>query len=477
MIRKRNNSTYSWFSSAVDSDAYTVPAGDCIMLCLSDTSDDEDYVTSSSSDVRPNHLPHKALLAGASTPQTSQELFRGLTPFVMALQSEFESDWLDPLWVVDDNEVLERREWAARQARQSAKKQRRGSAPKTPASIASNSPQLSSSPTASPPASADSSSPSPPTIHRALSRSDRLVSTGRAQELVELDQQRMFTSTDCLVIGQRTTASPQRCGSSSPEAERREARRAKVKPIRLSGSYAKLHLLDSAGSPPEPAKQQMEESADLLPKVTGHRRKHSLGKILSLPFRRATLPGPWIAPTTTTTSSSSPPLSSSPTTTTTTTTSSNNKATTLSSTTSTSTSPPEASMTSTSLLSPRAAVRPAPATMGFSLSSRKKRAMSLRPQSVGLFQEMVQEAGIMGDGYRALKEMEDCDSPTSGSSSGELDGSGEQQLFFSSGGFRSRSKNASGSASSLTTSSGGGTVRSFTRAMKTSLPDFGKRGT
>jgi hypothetical protein len=302
------------------------------------------------------------------------------------------------------------------------------------------------------------------------------VSTGRAQELVELDQQRMFTSTDCLVIGQRTTASPQRRGSSSPEAERREARRAKVKPIRLSGSYAKLHLLDSAGSPPEPAKQQMEESADLLPKVTGHRRKHSLGKILSLPFRRATLPGPWIAPTTTTTtSSSSPPLSSSPTTTTTTTT--NNKATTLSSTTSTSTSPPEASMTSTSLLSPRAAVRPAPATMGFSLSSRKKRAMSLRPQSVGLFQEMVQEAGIMGDGYRALKEMEDFESPTSGSSSGELDGSGEQQLFFSSGGFRSRGKNASGSASSLTTSSGGGTVRSFTRAMKTSLPDFGKRGT
>ena len=55
MIRKRNNSTYAWFSSTVDSDAYTVPAGDCIMLCLSDTSDDEDYATSSSSDVRPNH--------------------------------------------------------------------------------------------------------------------------------------------------------------------------------------------------------------------------------------------------------------------------------------------------------------------------------------------------------------------------------------------------------------------------------------
>ncbi len=475
MIRKRNNSTYAWFSSTVDSDAYTVPAGDCIMLCLSDTSDDEDYATSSSSDVRPNHhlLSSQSTACWRPLPQTSQELFRGLTAFVMALQSEFESDWLDPLWVVDENEVQERREWAARQARQSAKKQRRGSAPKAPASIASNSPQLSSSPTASPPASADSSSPSPPSIHRALSRSDRLVSTGRAQELVELDQQRMFTSTDCLVIGQRTTASPQRRGSSSPEAERREARRAKVKPIRLSGSYAKLHLLDSAGSPPEPAKQQVEESADLLPKVTGHRRKHSLGKILSLPFRRATLPGPWIAPTTTTTSSSSPPLSSSPTTTTTT---SSNKATTLSSSSSTSTSPPEASMTSTSLLSPRAAVRPAPATMGFSLSSRKKRAMSLRPQSVGLFQEMVQEAGIMGDGYRALKEMEDCESPTSGSSSGELDGSGEQQLFFS-GGFRSRSKSASGSASSLTTSSGGGTVRSFTRAMKTSLPDFGKRGT
>jgi hypothetical protein len=303
------------------------------------------------------------------------------------------------------------------------------------------------------------------------------VSTGRAQELVELDQHRMFASTDCLVIGQRTAASPQSRGSSSPEAERREARRAKVKPIRLSGSYAKLHLLDSAGSPPDTAKQQMEESADLLPKqVTEHRRKHSLGKILSLPFRRATLPGPWIAPTTTTTTpTSSPPLSSSPTIITTT--SNNNKATTLSST-STSTSPPEASMTSTSLLSPRAAVRPAPATLGFSLSSRKKRAMSLRPQSVGLFQEMVQEAGIMGDGYRALKEMEDCESPTSGSSSGELDGSGEQQLFSSSG-FRSRSKSGSGSASSLTTSSGGGTVRSFTRAMKTSLPDlaFGKRGT
>jgi hypothetical protein len=81
MIRKRNNSTYAWFSSTVDSDAYTVPAGDCIMLCLSDTSDDEDYVTSSSSDVRPNHhllSSQRALLAGASTPQTSQELLSGL---------------------------------------------------------------------------------------------------------------------------------------------------------------------------------------------------------------------------------------------------------------------------------------------------------------------------------------------------------------------------------------------------------------
>lgn len=85
MIRKRNNSTHAWFSSTVDSDAYTVPAGDCIMLCLSDTSDDEDYVTSSSSEVRPNphHLssPTKHYLLALQPPPP--ELFSGLTPFVM----------------------------------------------------------------------------------------------------------------------------------------------------------------------------------------------------------------------------------------------------------------------------------------------------------------------------------------------------------------------------------------------------------
>jgi hypothetical protein len=137
----------------------------------------------------------------------------------------------------------------------------------------------------------------------------------------------------------------------------------------------------------------------------------------------------------------------------------------------------EASIASSTRLSPRVAVRQAPATFGFSLSSRKKRAMSLRPQSVGLFQELLHDSN--GGAFRSFKDIDDSDALASPVSGAELcSASGELNTVT----HRSRSKSGSGN-SLVGPSSGsggaGGTVRSFTRTMKTNLSDlpFGsKRG-